>query len=589
MGPVSTRVRSLEAFGVFVAPLVAFFALRLQAMAPVGLPDPSMHTTFLLQPRDIFLRYQAAFTPTSRLREGARVGFLVPARLADLLFGAVPGFFFTRYVLALVATIPVYLLFRRLHGVSAGALGVAVFLTCPVVITAWGTDYPDGAVISYIAGASACLAIALLGRRRRAWLAGAATLLTFAVWAHGMGALVALIVMACFVVVRVRRQPSGLLRDLLVMAVTAATVTALLALGSAVLLGEANFITPTWRAFGYLSRPDQLLQWHSTSWRWAPYVTYVLVPPAVLAGAVVVFFGRLGRLSTPAMFLVATFGVEVLVFFYEQFVGNLQTLEQHYFSSTLWAALGITLVVVLSELGAPLGRTGWRAWITCLIVVIVVFAYELDPHVPAFGWLPYGVVAAAVVVVAAGGARFLGSLPASWRRDLALALAIALFVGAGLVLSVAPMPRHRPLPHTVTDPPSGYAAALGGNAVEALDMYRVSARLVSFVGPSTYPGEQVMMWVPLDESGLLIEPIGMYHAGFDLLDATPPILSSAAAQQIAQRRPAEILVISLKWNSFRGALDALRRYRPRLVRSRVLAQGDVSVYVWLVDLQRFMR
>src|SRR5487761_2231034 len=182
----------VETVMVIGAPAIAFFALRLRAMAPVGLPDPSMHTTFLLQPRDIFLRYQAAFTSTARLREGARVGFLLPARLSDMLFGAVPGFFTTRYLFALLATVPLYVCFRRMYSTGAGALAVAVVLTSPVVITAWGTDYPDGAVVAYAAGASGCLALSLLSNRR-SWLVGGVALLTLAIWAHGIGALVAAI------------------------------------------------------------------------------------------------------------------------------------------------------------------------------------------------------------------------------------------------------------------------------------------------------------------------------------------------------------------------------------------------------------
>src|SRR5580658_4936781 len=90
----SSRITSLyEAAALLASPGVLYVLLRLRGMAPPGLPDPSMHTTFILDPGAIFTRYATLFEPTSRLREAARVGFLVPARLSYLLFGVVPGFF----------------------------------------------------------------------------------------------------------------------------------------------------------------------------------------------------------------------------------------------------------------------------------------------------------------------------------------------------------------------------------------------------------------------------------------------------------------------------------------------------------------
>ena len=145
--PQRVRVERLvaEALAVAAIPVIAYFVLRLRLMPFPDINDPAMHTTYIVDPRDFFERYTDLLTPTARMREGARVGLLVPGRISYLLFGPVGGFIAFRYVLALIAVAPAYLLMRRLSGMAAGMTAAAVVMTCPVILTAWGTDLPDSA------------------------------------------------------------------------------------------------------------------------------------------------------------------------------------------------------------------------------------------------------------------------------------------------------------------------------------------------------------------------------------------------------------------------------------------------------------
>ena len=60
----------VEGLALLISPAVAFFGLRIRLMPVPDLNDPAMHTTFIIDPQCIFLRYTAAFTPSERLREG---------------------------------------------------------------------------------------------------------------------------------------------------------------------------------------------------------------------------------------------------------------------------------------------------------------------------------------------------------------------------------------------------------------------------------------------------------------------------------------------------------------------------------------
>ena len=565
-------------------------------MSPLELPDPSMHTIYIVDPHEMYIRYAAAFTPTARLREGAQVGFLVLARLAYLAFGAVPGFFATRYLFALLAIVPAYLLLRRLYGIPAGALAIVALLSSPVVITAWGTDYPDSAVISYIAGAVACLAMPCRDRWRSAWLGLAGVLLTLAIWSHGMGIVLAGTTIAVYAAVRLLRTRRHLLRDGILLAGLAVLVTLLLMVASAHIFGQFDFIRPTLAAAAYLNQPGQVRLFHSANWRWAPYLAYLLVPPAVIVAFWVTFARRLRAVPTAQLFVGLACTAQFAVFAYLQFSYHVETLEMHYFSSTLWGVICLALAVTLAEIGRPLSTRHLARWLPAILLVAVPLAYEAYPHVPAFGWVPAGVALAAVPVVLAVIMRLdtrRRTAPSACRGRLGLGVAATVIAVTGslLVLTVAPSP---PLPAfrglaIAEDPPASYAGALGGSANLLIDWYQISADLPSFVGNAAYSGEQLLMWLPGNQIGELMGPIGMYHGGFNFLPTGLPILSAPDAATLESRRPAELLLLSTTGAQFEAALVALGPYQPVLARTTVMRQGTTVLHAWLIVLRYFAR
>ncbi len=585
---------------MLASPGLFYLVLRLRGMAPNILADPSMHTTYIVDPRDIFTRYTAAFAATARLREAARVGFLVPARAAYLLFGAVGGFFTLRYLLALVAVVPLYLLLSRLYGRWAGWVGVAVVLSSPVFVTAWGTDYPDSAALSYLTGGLCALVMPAPSRRRAGWVAGAAALFTLAVWSHGAAVPLVAAVVVAYLALRLLRERPHLARDAGVTVATAAVVTGGLALGSWWLLGPWNYLTPTWQAARYLSTPAQVALWHSANWRWVLYDPYLLVPPAAL-GAFALVVGRRGRrLGTPQAFAggsaLLAFGVAAGL----QFLGTVQMLEMPFFSSLLWSFVAVLLAMTLAELAAPfvtrVGARVVRQALPGLLVVGVALAYEADPHVPALELTPWGWVVAGCAVAAAlawwGGSR-LGawSRRSRWAGALSgvpLALLVVL-AGALLVLTVAPQVSHPQIPDmSKGDFWPKYAKALGGSDAALVDQYQVTAELPGFVGHPTYDGEQLLMWWPAAQFHDLVEPVGIFHAGFNSVTGTFPQLKGSAKGKIEHRRPGQILLMSPTGEGFSRAVRSLAPFRPVVVRRGILADGTYHVHVWLVDLLLYL-
>ena len=206
---------------------------------------------------------------------------------------------------------------------------------------------------------------------------------------------------------------------------------------------------------------------------------------------------------------------------------------------------------------------------------------------PAFGWLPFGAIAAVAVVIAAAAARACARIPQRAVAAAATGLALVAFAGAALVLTVAPIPDHPPLRDTATkhDPAPAYAAALGGSATTYIDGYRMLTALPGFVGPATYRGEQILIWRVSPKTYQYIrDAAGMYHDGFNSLSSHTASLPRKDRRMIRARRPAEILLLGNSAAHFPAALRKLAAFQPTLVHAGELRAGPLVMRVWLVRL-----
>jgi hypothetical protein len=576
-----------EGLALILSPVAAFFGLRLTLMAPPDLNDPAMHTAFIIDPHDIFVRFTALLESTDRLREGARVGFLVPARIAYLLFGAVPGFVLFRYVLALIAVIPAYLLMRRIYNRFAGAIAVIVILSCPVIILAWGTDFPDSAAVSYLIGGLACLAMPS-SRHRVGWLIGAGILFTMALWALATSAPLIIVTLAVYARIGFARDRSHLFRDIAVVGGAAVAVTGLLVVGSGLLIGPLDYIQTTIQSLIYLAQPSQVRLNHSAGPFWAPYITYLLVVPTVIGLWFVAFATRLRKVPTPQLLIgiacLAQFGIFSLL----QLFGGVQDLEVHYFSSLLWGTVCLTLAIVVVELGRPLlTHRVWR-WAVPALLVAVPLLFEIHPRIPEFGWVPWGFALAALILIVGWGATQAGASSHGMRGMVLTGGALVAVTGGLLGLTVTPT-QHGHVKGTVDDTFPAYAGTLGGNDTVDVDLYSITTQLPGFIGPASYSGEEVVTWWSDDEIAYLREPIGMYHAFFNSIPSDLGTLILPGAQFLDERRPAQVLLMSFNGALFPESLQSLSPYQPDVVKTGVLRAGSLALHLWLIDLNVYLR
>ncbi len=563
---------------LLLAPVLVFVLLQTERMAPLDMIDPTFYTAYLQNGPDLMARYGD---------EGyfwVRVGFILPARAAYLIFGAVPGFYVFRYALALLATVPAYLLLRRLSGPSAGALAVLAILTRPVILYAWGSDYPDSAAVSYLLAGVSLLALGLSENRRLARAAcvvGAGTALSLAVHSQFIAAPLVGAAVAAYAALTVRRNPVRTLGDLLALAVVAGVTTVGLAVAARIALGSANIIGPTVQAVQLLRTPAQAALWHTADWRWALDAPFLLVPPLWLAAWVLVRRHAGVAVSSAERFVVLSSAAQVAVFGYLQFGGSTATLEYQYYFSMLWAGATLVLAFVLVALtGAGSGVRGWPSRMAAVLLVAVPWAFVPVAARVRFHLAPTGLVLAAIALLTAAVAS------RGRRRPVALlSVAVALLV-TSYALTIGKPVDEPYLPGQVRFPKPYYGAVVAGDARWRVDRYRALSRLPTLVPRATQPGQPLLMWLPAQRSEGLQLAAGQYLWNLNALPSPLPSLSPESLQVLRARRPPVLLLLSDSGGEFASAVASLDAagLSARVLQDATLGWGSTTVRVRVLQV-----
>ena len=610
-----------EVAALLAAPVAVLLALGELPMASVPMIDRYFYQAYTEHGADLIKRYGASGYYWVRL------GFTLPSRACYLLFGATNGFFVLRYLLALVAIVPAYLLFRRLYGIAAGAVAVAAVLSCPVLLYAWGTDYPDSSAVSYLV-AGMCMLLMPSTRRgaHAVWLAGGAAMLALALHSQAVSAPLVAAVVVVQLAAGLRSSWRRMLADAGLMAVSLLAVTGVLMLFAHAMYGHWNIITPTLDASAHLRTPAELRKWHTIDWRWVLRDPYLAVPPMALLVWLAARFAVRRPAEDPAVvtaaetttdtlpadeteeldetpvevpvreqrrplphpeaLLAVMLGLQVAFFTWWQFFDKGYGLEYHFASSMLWPATVLVLVAAVVRLSGPLLRSLRTAAVPALLVLAVPYALTFTRGHLIFGLVP-GLLTAAVLALLVGG--YLRWQPDPARHAVTAAVLAALVGGAvtggGYALTAGerltgPLrPCQRPFPQP------NYTDVLRTDRDWRLTQaqYELAAQLNEAVPPATHAHDDLMMWYPAGDT-LASSLAAQFLWSPNALRAHLPTLTTPDVHALDKRRPGTLLLMGVKDSGFDLAVSELSQAgAPMNVTSqRTLKAGPYTFHLWVL-------
>lgn len=580
LGVISSPLVQLAALAI--VPVATFLALRVRPMAEINSIDPFLHMAYIEHGRDLVDRF--GVTGFTADYEWVRVGLIIPAHVFFRLFGAVAGFYAFRYALALLAIAPVYLLFRRLHGGRAAWIAVLLVLTCPIILVAWGSDYPDSAAVSYLLGGTACLVMPASSRERLLWVLAAGALFALALNSHAVTSLAAGGAVLGYLVVFSRRPLRSSLLDVVLLGAATLVVTGILVIASYRYYGYLDIFSPTVQALTRFRVPSEIAKFHSTTWKWALYDVYLVVPPAAIAAWFALTCRVRDGLSREEAAIALGSLLTLVVYTLAEFAGRNWTLELYFYSSLLFAGGILVLATVVVRMSAPLLDSRAWPWALVAIGLVVAIPVLLRPLRPVIQFeLPVAALIGMAVVALALVTRSRATGTAARRLPV---VAIAL---VGFTVLMTGEPLQRPFfPGQTPLPIPDYGSVLFTSGGDVVDDYAVASQLRTVVPlAQTDPGTMLMWW-PKRHRPVIDLAAAQYLWADDAIQATMPALDDAQVQYLRAKGTRWLVMLGDDGREFDPAMATLGAsgFSATTWRDQELRSGSVTMRVRVVELTR---
>jgi hypothetical protein len=549
----------IEAALLFLAPILAFWSMDFVYIYQNYMIDPYVYTGYIHNFKDLFDRYGLTYY-------SVRFGLILPGRALVALFGAEDGYLVLRYLLTLVAGIPLYTVVKRYLGLPLAAVTYIVMVASPYFARTLLWDYPDATGMPFLCAAM-CL---ILLECRRVWLwdsvAGGCAAMALNSNLFIVAPLGVFLCLYTLLWLIWQRGVARIAKRAVYFLVGLTVITGLGVCYYWITLGTWNIFSPTINVLLWLNQ-EGMKMWRHSGFEWLGKQHHVFIPAILSVFALLCWTWRRPTFHEASIWLAAS-GIGWF-FYVHQFVLHANTLEVFYYFSYALPAVFLLLAITMHGIMERLSRPGrWLSVANVAAGAITPWIFYANGYLTAVAFNPWPFI----VLVAVAAVML--PLATHWRGSARLGLAVTASLALGLMFA------------------AGFATSTYPGTIRSQrrpdypeeDVYRVALQLMKAIPPLQVRPGQLRFWysnVPVASLGSIQSTYLWAYSKLQGDDLGFPHLGEAQLKMLRAPELKWLVLLSEQEEQLQLGLDALTQehiaYRP--VSLQTIVSGRYRLFV----------